>query len=101
MNRTKLALSIHVIAVIAAAGILIMATENVFALPTKSNTPSSTNSAGVDPQDQSTGPHDEQTTASSVDNHNDGETNDDHNSASAGPSVVGDGEQKDSTESGK
>jgi hypothetical protein len=32
---------------------------------------------------------------------NDGETNDDHNSASEGPNGDGDGEQKDSTESGK
>jgi len=32
---------------------------------------------------------------------NDGETNDDHNSASEGPNGDGDGEQKDSAESGK
>jgi hypothetical protein len=101
MNRTKLVLSIHVIAVIAAAGILIMATENVFAQPTASNLSSSTNSAVVDQQDQPIAQQGNQATGSSIDNHNDGETNDDHNSASGGPSVGGDGEQKDSTESGK
>ena len=34
-------------------------------------------------------------------NGNDRETNDDHNSVSEGPNGDGDGEQKDSTESGK
>ncbi|WP_166389909.1 hypothetical protein [Candidatus Nitrosotalea sp. TS] len=33
-----------------------------------------------------------------VDNHNDGETNDDQNSASQGPTGDGDGEQNDQTE---
>jgi len=35
------------------------------------------------------------------DNQKDGETADDHNSATEGPNGDGDGEQKDSTESGK
>ena len=70
-------------------------TNNVFAQPTISTTPTT-----VDPQD---GPNEIQTADNGANNQKDGETNDDHNSASAvpGPTGDGDGEQKDSTESGK
>ncbi len=65
-------------------------TNNVFAQVTTSTT--------ADPQD---GPNEVQTAANGADNQKDGETNDDHTSASEGPNGDGDGEQKDSTESGK
>ncbi len=103
MNNTKTLLTIIPLAVIAVIAIGIGMSSNVFAQPT---TPTK-----VDPQDnanaidQNDGPNnvaDSQTETSTADNgadnHQDGETIDDHNSAKEGPNGDGDGEQKDSTE---
>ncbi|HYL66404.1 MAG TPA: hypothetical protein VEU72_04565 [Nitrosopumilaceae archaeon] len=94
MKNQKMFLAIPLIAV-AVIAIGFGITNNVFAQPTTSTTPTT-----VDPQD---GPNEIQTANNGADNQKDGETNDDHNSASAapGPNGDGDGEQKDSTESGK
>jgi len=100
MKNQKMLLAIPLMA-IAVIAIGFGITTNVFAQPTTPVTSTtSTTSTTVDPQD---GPNEVQTAANGADNQKDGETNDDHNSASTvpGPSGDGDGEQKDSTESGK
>jgi hypothetical protein len=89
-KKTLLAIPLMAIAVIA---IGFGMTSNVFAQPTASTTP-----AAVDQQD---GPNEVQTADNGADNQKDGETADDHSSATEGPNGDGDGEQKDSTESGK
>ena len=88
MKNQKMLLVIPLIA-IAVIAVGFGVTSNVFAQVTTPTT--------VDPQDS---PTDVQT-ADNSDNQKDGETNDDHTSASEGPNGDGDGEQKDSTESGK
>ncbi|HEV2192806.1 MAG TPA: hypothetical protein VGR54_04200 [Nitrosopumilaceae archaeon] len=92
MKNQKMLLAIPLMA-IAVIAIGFGVTNNVFAQPTTSTTPTT-----VDPQD---GPNEVQTADNGADDQKDGETNDDHNSASEGPAGDGDGEKKDSTESGK
>lgn len=91
MKNTRALLAIPLIA-IAAIAIGVGMSSNVFAT---SIIPTTTT---VDPQD---GPNEVNTADNGADNQKDGETNDDHNSAQEGPNGDGDGEQKDSTESGK
>ncbi len=95
MNKTKTIIALHLLAIIVAAGVAIMTEEKVFAQPVN---PITTNAQVVDYSDQ---PDSQQSDQTSVDNHNDGETNDDHNSANEGHNGDGDGEQPDQTESGK
>jgi cytoskeletal protein RodZ len=92
MKNQKMLLVIPLIA-IAVIAVGFGVTTNVFAQVTTSTTPTT-----VDPQDS---PNEVQTTDNGADNQKDGETNDDHTSATEGPNGDGDGEQKDSTESGK
>ncbi len=98
MNKTKTIVALHLIAVVVAAGVAMMTEEKVFAQPTTPNTASASQVA--DQPDKDNLQQGDQTKDNSADNQNDGETND-HNSASEGPNGDGDGEQKDSTESGK
>ena len=83
-KKTLLAIPLMAIAVIA---IGFGMTSNVFA---QSTTP-----ATVDQPDT---PNATDAADNGADNQNDGETNDDHNSAKEGPNGDGDGEQKDQTE---
>ena len=83
-KKTFLAIPLMAIAVIA---IGFGMTSNVFA---QSTTP-----ATVDQPDT---PNAVDAADNGADNHNDGETNDDHNSANQEPTGDGDGEQNDQTE---
>jgi hypothetical protein len=83
-KKTFLAIPLMVIAVIA---IGFGMTSNVFA---QSTTPATV--------DQSDTPNAVDSADNNVDNHNDGETNDDHDSASQGSSGDGEEEQNDQTE---
>ncbi len=78
-------------AIVVAAGVAMLAEDQVFAQPANPNT---TNTQAVDQPDS-------QSQTSNVDNHSDSETNDDHNSANEGPNGDGDGELPDQTESGQ
>jgi cytoskeletal protein RodZ len=99
MNKTKTIVALHLMAVVVAAGVAVMTEDKVFAQPATPNTASTSQVA--DQPDKDNLQQGDQTKDDSASNHNDGETNDDHNSASGGPNGDGDGEQKDSTESGK
>ena len=86
MTNKKTFLAIPLIA-IAAIAIGFGMTSNVFAQTTTPTT-----------VDQPDTPNAVDAADNGVDNQNDGETNDDHNSANQGPNGDGDGEQNDKTE---
>ncbi len=99
MNKTKTIVALHLMAIVVAAGVAVMAEEKVFAQPATPNTTSTSQAA--DQPDKDNLQQDDQTKDNSADNQNDGETNDDHSSANEGLNGDGDGEQPDPTESGK
>lgn len=110
MKNVKTLLAILPLVTIAAIAIGIGMSSNVFAQPTTptADQKDSPNDVTDSPNaaDQKDGPNDvadsqngaTDTTGSVADNHQDGETNDDHNGIKEGPTGDGDGEQKDSTE---
>ncbi|MGI0066265.1 MAG: hypothetical protein ACREA5_05295 [Nitrosotalea sp.] len=85
MTNKKILLAIPLMA-IAVITIGFGMTSNVFAQTTTSAVDQPDTPGTVDASDNG------------ADNQNDGETNDDHNSATQGTTSDGDGEQKDSTE---
>jgi cytoskeletal protein RodZ len=99
MNKTKTIVALHLMAVVVAAGVAVMTEEKVFAQPATPNT--AVTSQTADQPDKDNLQQGDQTKDNPADSQSDGETNDDHNSASEGPNGDGDGEQPDTTESGK
>ncbi|MDE1766059.1 MAG: hypothetical protein KGI27_07275 [Thaumarchaeota archaeon] len=89
INKTKTIVTLHLIAVVVAAGIAMMAEDKVFAQPVTQN---NANSQVADQPDQ---PDSQNNQANNIDNHSDGETNDDNNTSSRDSIGDGDGEHQD------
>ena len=85
-KKTTVILVLHLLAIVVASGVLMLATENAFAEPT-------TKSPNVNSQAR--------TTDSALDDHSDGKSNDSQTNVNDGPNGNGDGELPGQTESQK
>ena len=89
INKTKIAIVLPLLAIVAAAGISFVVEDKVFAQPAAQN------NVGSQSADQPDQPDSQNSQSNNVDNHSDGETNDDNNASSQGSTGDGDGEHQD------
>lgn len=89
INKTRIAIVLPLLAIVVAAGISYMVEDKVFAQPAVQN------NAGSQTVDQPDQPDSQNSQSTNVDNHSDGETNDDNSASNQGSTGDGDGEHQD------